>query len=248
VPHPDTVELIEHATQGSADAPVQWHIRQCQDCTREVARWKHAIDACVWRDGEGGAGEGCLDDHTIAALADGTMPRSALENTVDHLASCARCRSALASVTHALVSPRVRDEIDRLDRAPRRGWLRVAVPLAAAATLAVILVRDPRVDPQLHRAPSGPAPVTIAPNGPTSSVQVLRWHAVTGADRYRVTVFGEEGSVLWEGALDDTVVALPADVTLQPGRSYYWTVSARTGFDRWDSSELVEFSVAAGNR
>ena len=249
--HPDSDRLIERATHGTPGGGVERHLRECLACRREVARWRHAVDAFVRRDSEWGAAEqGCLDDQTIAALADGSMTGPARESAVEHLAICARCRSSVASVARALVSPTVRDAIDALDRPSRRPWLRVVIPIAALATLALILVPYPReVDPTIHRAPvTPPEPAPIAPSGPTSSVQVLRWHAVTGADRYRVTLFDEEGGVLWESALADTVAGLPSDVSLEPGRTYFWIVAARTGFDRWETSSLAEFSVAAGNR
>jgi hypothetical protein len=36
---------------------------------------------------------------------------------------------------------------------------------------------------------------------------------------------------------------VPDSVTLLPGQAYYWKVEADTGWDRWVSSRLVEFSV-----
>jgi hypothetical protein len=251
VRHPEAARLIEHASQGASGSAVESHVGDCPHCKREVARWRHAIDACVWRDGGPETDEeACLDDHTLAALAEGSLPLPARENAVEHLAACARCRAEVASVTKALTSRSVRSEIDGLDRVRQHRWMRITIPLAAVATLAVLLVSDVReVDPGLHRAPTtppAPAPVTIAPSGPTTSVQVLRWHAVTGADRYRVTLFDDQGFVLWESAVADTVAGLPADVALEPGRTYFWIVSARTGFDRWETSSLSEFSVAGG--
>jgi hypothetical protein len=128
-------------------------------------------------------------------------------------------------------------------------WLRVAAPITVAVVVGLVLVSDRGpVDPATHRAPPAlvpPGPVAIAPAGLSSSVQVLRWHAVVGADRYRVTLFDGEGEVLWEAALADTLIGLPGDVALEPGRPYYWIVSARTGFDRWDTSALIEFSVSS---
>jgi hypothetical protein len=94
----------------------------------------------------------------------------------------------------------------------------------------------------------GAAPAAISPAGPTSAARALRWHAVTGADRYRVTLFDADGSVLFEAMLSDTVAALPPSVIVPDGRSYYWIVAARTGFDRWESSDLAEFSVPSSAR
>jgi hypothetical protein len=127
----------------------------------------------------------------------------------------------------------------------RRGRALYVVPLAAAAVVALLLVRDPQL-PAAHReggAASGSAPVAIAPLGPTTTVAVLRWHGVLGADRYRVTVFDETGAVVYETTSTDTVVALPPAVELPAGRPHYWIVAARTDFDRWETSALAEFST-----
>ena len=101
-----------------------------------------------------------------------------------------------------------------------------------------------------HRAPppaTATTPVPLAPIGPVADAAILRWSAVAGADRYRVTLFDAGGRVVYEARLPDTVAALPDSIVLAPGRTYLWKVEARTGFDRWAASELVEFSIA-GNR
>jgi len=67
---------------------------------------------------------------------------------------------------------------------------------------------------------------------------------VPGADRYRVTLFDASGHVLYETQLAGTVAVLPDTVVLVAGRPYLWKVAARTGWDRWSPSELVEFSLA----
>jgi hypothetical protein len=62
-----------------------------------------------------------------------------------------------------------------------------------------------------------------------------------------VTLFDESGDVLWESALADTVAGLPGDVALEPGRDYFWIVSARMGFDRWETSALAQFSLTGAS-
>jgi hypothetical protein len=74
----------------------------------------------------------------------------------------------------------------------------------------------------------------------------LRWTAVPGADRYRVTLFDADGRVLFETQVPDTIAALADSVSLQAGRPYFWKVEARTGFDRWTGSSLAEFRVGRG--
>jgi hypothetical protein len=74
-------------------------------------------------------------------------------------------------------------------------------------------------------------------------VDSLRWGTVPDADRYRVTLFSGAGEVLYEVQLTDTVALFPDSILLLPGRPYLWKVEARTGFDRWTASELMEFTL-----
>jgi len=60
---------------------------------------------------------------------------------------------------------------------------------------------------------------------------------------YRVRVWNQSGDVIWSGETRDTVVAIPSQV--QRGVSYLWEVNARTGWDRWTSSEFVEFKIGS---
>lgn len=193
----------------------------------------------------------CLDDETIAALAEGAMPADERAAAVSHLASCQRCRGAVASVASAIADPSVAKETAAIDRAGWRWLTRVAqvgVPLAAAAILLVVVWPE-RADDGVptHRAPTltaTPPPAPMWPVGAVSQARDLRWEAVSGADRYRVTLFDATGDVLYETQLSETVVRLPDSVMLVRGQPYLWKVEARTGFDRWAASDLIEFSIA----
>ncbi|HUF27868.1 MAG TPA: hypothetical protein VMM18_12910 [Gemmatimonadaceae bacterium] len=188
----------------------------------------------------------------IAALAeDGLEPRLRAD-VLPHVAGCASCRSAVASVARALESPSITRELAAVRRVPRRGLLTYAVPIAAAAVLLLLAIPH-RVDDPLppHRAApitASPAPTAVWPVGVVSGAPSLRWTAVSGADRYRVTLFDAEGTVLHETELDGTITQLPASVVLDSGRPYWWRVEARTGFDRWTASDLIEFAIAEGAR
>jgi hypothetical protein len=194
---------------------------------------------------EAGATPQCLDDETIAALAEGTRDDAIRAAALPHLAECARCRAALASVSRALADPSIAREITTL-RGARRRRLAIAIPVAAAAVL--ILVALPRVgdDSSIHRAPTITAvssPTLVSPVGIVAAAKMLRWSSVAGADRYRTTLFDGAGVVLYETQTADTVVPLPDSVRLVRDRSYLWKVEARTGWGRWSASELIEFSI-----
>jgi hypothetical protein len=189
----------------------------------------------------------CLDADTIAALVDGTLEAGRREAALVHLAGCDNCQTAVSSVARALLDPAVARELGAADAHGRRRVLRVLLPVAAAAALLLILARpwaDVVAPP--HRGPPSAAstPAPIAPVGPVNRASPLQWTAVSGADRYRVMLSNAAGRVLYEAEGTDTVAALPDSVVLKPGRSYVWIVEARTGFDRWTASQLVEFSLA----
>jgi hypothetical protein len=193
----------------------------------------------------------CLDEDTVGALAEGTLDLAARSAALSHLASCARCRAAVASVARALADPDVVREVAALEAAFRPRWRRFALPAAAAAAILFVflgpldVLRRERSD--VHRAPTitnGSLPNALTPQGAVADVHELRWRPVEGADRYRVTVFDADGRVIYEVEPAAPVAPLPDSLVLAPGRRYLWKVEARVGFDRWVSSDLVEFSFA----
>jgi len=92
------------------------------------------------------------------------------------------------------------------------------------------------------------APNLIAPIGAVAAADTFRWTSVPRADRYRLTVFDREGTAVWEAEGSDTAMGPPKSITGERGTAYLWKVEARTGWDRWVASELVEFSVAPTRR
>jgi hypothetical protein len=195
---------------------------------------------------------GCLGDDTIAAMVDGTLDAPLRESAVRHMAECVTCRSTLAAVTRAVADPAVAREAAATERVPRRGMPWGVMAAGVAAAMVLLLVRPQPAGLPLgvprHRAPgltNGTAPAALSPVGPVDGAAVLRWGAVAGADRYRATLFSANGDVLYEIELADTAAVLPDSVALLARTPYLWKVEARTGFDRWISSDLVEFSIAA---
>ena len=123
------------------------------------------------------------------------------------------------------------------------GWLPLVA--AAAALLVIALPRD-GVEPLVHRdsTSAGPgAPRPIFPAGHVDSAAVLVWATVPDADLYRVRLFDGQGTMLLEREVTDTVVPVPPELGLSGGTRYYWRIDVLTGFDRWSSSELVEFET-----
>ena len=207
------------------------------------------IRSLAWNEPPGERGPRCLDDETIAAFADDGLDVEARGKAMTHLAECGYCRKSLVSLARALGDRAVAAATEPA-RSLRRWLIGFAVPTAAAAVfLIAVLGRDGRVgEPSPgHRAPEVTAadqPVAITPLGTVPEPEVLRWGTVGGTDRYRVTLYHADGHVLYERELADTAAALPDSIRLTPGERYLWKVEARTGWDRWSSSRLFEFSVA----
>jgi len=191
----------------------------------------------------------CLAEETVAALVDGALDRTSLPTVTAHLATCARCRMAVAAVTRMLRSAAVVRETSAIaQRALQRRW-HLPLGVAAAAALVMLLVWPRGADDvaPVHRGPTITAattPIPISPVGTVAEAARLQWATVHGADRYRVTIFDAAGRVVFETQLADTLVVLPDSIDFTPGQPYLWKVEARTSFDRWAASELVEFSLA----
>ena len=220
----------------------------------DADRFEAMLRAVVSGDPAPEPGPGCLDDELIAAIVDGAVEPSQRERISRHLADCAACRRAVASVAAALEDREVARAAAIAEPPARRRLARFMMPAAAAAAILFLAVlgrpsQNVANDPT-HRAPAATAPsapVAVAPLGTGGRPASLRWQSVAGADRYRVTLYGLDGSVLYAVELRDTAAALPDSVVLAPGRSYRWLVEARTDWNRWSASELFEFSVGGAS-
>jgi hypothetical protein len=188
------------------------------------------------------AAEQRIPDHVesgeVAAYLDRALSPSDQSRVEEHLADCDVCRTEVIEVARLLrTQPR------------RRSWY-VPIGVAAAAAAVLLLVwPQPAEEPALppnYREPvvtTTAAPSAIAPRGAIVAASRFVWTAVPHADRYRLTVFDEAGSVLWEAQTSDTAAALPESIRLKRSAAYFWKIEAQTGWNRWVGSDLVEFSL-----
>ena len=177
----------------------------------------------------------------VAAYADGTMSPGARAKFESHLADCELCRREVLEVVAIQRSaPPVH----------RRLLLRLGALAAAATLLFVLLPTRPSSTPDdTHRDPAVTvtvAPVAIEPFGQVADVESITWSSVPESARYRVQLFDAKGSVVWEGEANDTSILLPNTVRLVSGEKYFWSVRAKTGWDRWVESALTEFTIWSG--
>lgn len=243
-----------------ANELVARHIRGCASCRRNVAELRELLDVVRSSPPERPSETPCLDDVDIARLVDGSTAE--LDGAaMRHLASCTRCRAQLASSAQVLEDPLVAAEVERLGapRVPRRSVFAIAGGLAAATIAGFVLWPDAGVEREAaitidsaayreRTLTTTAAPRILGPFDAATMADSLRWSSVPGADLYRITFWRSDGSVAWTGEARDTVLPLPADLTSAGSESLLWDVKARTGWDRWVASDLVEFSArpAAG--
>lgn len=173
----------------------------------------------------------------VAAYVDNGLRADARARVRSHLAECEECRGELVAVA-------------RLARTGNRfGW-KVLVPLAAAAALVLYfapwqqssdstapVLREPGVTTIV-------APTPIAPRGAVTALLALTWSSVPLADRYKVTLFDGDGSVLWETQTADTTAVVAPTVRIVVGVPHYWKVAARTEPGRWVASDLTSFTLS----
>lgn len=245
---PSEVRLLRLAMAPDSAGDIATHVGTCLRCQHEIAELRTAIAGIGLATFPAQAVTACLPDDAIGALAEGGQG-SAIE--VAHLATCGSCAERLASVSRILAHEDVAD-VARSVRAPggaawRRGWLAGASAVAAAALMIVVVrtARHPEPEAALREEPMAliATPRPVQPVGAVERVETLSWRSVPGATRYRITLFTQDGVTAWTEGTADTALTLPLGVRLAPNAVYYWKVEARTDWDRWSSSELIEVRI-----
>ena len=198
------------------------------------------------------------DRALIEGYVAGRLGEAETEAFESHYLTCERCQNELRlALAIREVLPEVREaglhgppELE-VSVISRRLKVRTAAALAAAAVLAgLLLVRPSKLDEEsapVHRDEATGvevAPSLRAPGGVVAAVESFQWSQVPGADLYRITVYDAEAAVVWEVETPDTLITPPDGTEFEPDVRYIWTVAARVGFDRWVSSELVDFTIS----
>jgi hypothetical protein len=260
--HPSSADLVLAALaggEGGGDDLIARHVRDCESCRSEIAELREVVHAVRLIPPKQPA-DRCLDEVDLAAVLDGVALATLDPRVVSHLAACVRCRAELAGATRLLREPLVAVELERLAgsaprRANRRGiHVAVASGLAAAALAGLLLwpqaarLMGPEpareVDTYRERTLTTTAvPRILGPVGIVTTADSLRWTSVPGADLYRITFWRRDGEVAWAGESRDTVLALPTELSRSGEEYLLWDVKARTGWDRWVMSDLVEITL-----
>lgn len=242
------------------DARVAAHVAACETCQATMMTLRDTVNAL--RSDVAGADQlspSCLDEDAIAAFVGGSAAHDEQRGIISHLAACARCCREVSSLARAMRDPSVATELKRLRRAagaPRSRWLaRVGVAAGLAAVLALIIVQRADLGRSTEEATyreqsrtDERAAIVVAPVGPVTVADTLRWRSVSRADSYGVTMFSPAGVVIWKAQTRDTVIAIPREIAQTLHGPQFWKVAARTGWNRSVESDLIEFTVAGPRR
>jgi hypothetical protein len=256
-PHPSEAELLEIALDESstdARATMLRHVGGCDICRGVIDMLRAQATALRFVSRTGTRTEHCLDEESIAGIAEGNVDPIGSPSIQAHVLGCARCAHELAGAARLLEDGEVRRALDGGSAdsgdAQRRRRLVIGGLSVAAAAVLILALRPPlssKVAKPTYReesVTSVAAPVPISPLGVTAAPDTFRWTAVPRADRYRLTVFDRGGSVVWETITRDTAVAQPDLLWQSANGTYLWRVEARVGWeDRWAASDLATLTT-----
>lgn len=152
--------------------------------------------------------------------------------TLDHVMSCADCRSEfdlLRSIE--LAGAEAGGEV----RPGRRSWL-VPTALAASVFFAVLIGRlalptAPGNEVVRSGPDAGVALIAPPPESPAGSPMLFAWHQIPGASRYRLEVLTSGGEVALEAETADTAITLQGAAGLAPGDYKWWVGVWSAGTD-----------------
>ena len=181
----------------------------------------------------------------LAAYLDSELSDDERSRLELHLDACVECRRSLAETVEVLDGggdgvAAVRAELPASVPRRRRNFRWVAVGAALAASLAAVVVSRrpagvsedaaPRTRDAAHSVTDERLPrlTPVVPNDGATGVDEHPGFTWRSADvgRYSFRLLAEDGVPIWSRETSDTVLALPPDVRLERGRSYFWRVDA----------------------
>lgn len=215
-------------SRDEADA-VARHVAGCDECRAAAIEGAALID---------GIRELHLTSDEIVATAAGDL-------TSPHVLVCPRCRDEVAllrdlnaDLAQGAILP------ERHGWRARRVWLPTAVAALAASVGLVAFLVVPRrpLDDQAALRGGTPALVELLPVSRLNDVLTFAWTPVSGATRYRVSVFFEDGRTVWSREVAAPPLGWP-DGVARGAERYRWSVEALAGSVLVARSRLADLEV-----
>ncbi len=168
----------------------------------------------------------CPSPEAVLALVRREGAEDSRLATLDHVMSCAECRSEFDLLWSIELAGA---EAGANARPGRRSWL-VPAALAASVLLAVLVGRlalptAPESEVVRSGSVGGVTLLAPPPESPAGSPILFAWHPIPGAGRYRLEVLTDGGEVALEAETADTAITLQSAAGLAPG-DYKWWVGA----------------------
>ncbi|MEX1140069.1 MAG: hypothetical protein WEB33_09735 [Bacteroidota bacterium] len=172
-----------------------------------------------------------------------------IERMKNHFSECARCREQLVIllrlplVLDSVEVPGIDDRVlakAREIKIPQRpillnvvrspyGRLVLAVVVVAVTGVSYFLLEQPLEPSRFRDRTAVPHVFSVhPPEGGTVQDPSPRfsWSPVKRSVGYVVTVYHENGTILWQGTSTDTLSILPVDVVLERGKTYLWKIES----------------------
>jgi hypothetical protein len=186
--------------------------------------------AMASRGAKAGRTAACPPPEAVLALVRREGSEDARLATLDHVMSCADCRSEFDLLRSIELA---RAEAGAVARPGQRSWL-VPAALAASVLLAVVLGRlamptAPESEVVRSGADGGVTLVAPPPESPAGSAMLFVWHPIPGAARYRLEVLTSDGEVALEAETADTAITLQGAAGLAPGDYTWWVGASSAG-------------------
>lgn len=204
-----------------------------------------------------------LSEADIILYLQEKVPVSRRADFEKHLAGCTECSEQLAAIyrlpRHIAKSQGFRIDRDTRRRAEelvsgrqermvvRRPWtlqllpsrkLALAISLVSVGAVAVYLAVTPSPEPPTRYRSAGELkdlPLVSPADGSQVSERQpgFIWASIPQAAFYRVTIFRENGTILWYGSSRDTILTeltpnkeSPEKFSFEPSQRYFWRVEA----------------------
>ena len=185
----------------------------------------------------------------ILLYLENKLNAASAEEIKTHFSICGHCREQLVAILRlpAVIESGEAPPLDtevyaralKLGAQKRSTLFRFSLPplgklaLAALAFIAAgisyfFLTQTPTPSRFRDRAPATQAFTMHPPEGGVvkQSIPTFSWSAMKNSVGYQLTLYRDNGTMLWQGTSRDTSLISPADIALLRGKTYLWKVAA----------------------